>query len=811
MKNKIISSGFVVLLLLLTLSVITVAGSFVTWPSNTINVDYPPTNIIVADNGVSYVTNNYGGIMKYLPDGTLDTAWGESGKAVELIRPIFLSFDEQGNILTGSADFNSGVIRISAQSGESETIIEDIKVAGIAVGKDSSIYINSGSNLLKYSKYNDELKLIWEKPLISNNEMGISILPDGSIVTTSEMNGSVQKYTPDGNIDSSFGTDGVLAVSNSAIGFASYNNELYVSCYGEGVIKRILPDGQNVEPVMTGTSPTILVAKGGFYFITNWLNNSIDSFEMPNLDIEKDQFSYTVTPTTLPPGSTDVVTLDIFSDSTAEYEVTANVFDQDSNLLITDITATTTSLVDGDATIVLTPPVGGWPAGVYYIEIVFTDNVDGITVSASLRVDTNIAAVNQYTVTFVGNGGSSVPAQVEAYDSLVTEPAPPVRTGYTFAGWYSEEELTTAWDFAADKVPAEDITLYAGWDINEYTVSLDSRGGSAADSITAEYGSMISEPPAPEKAGYTFEGWYTDESLEVAWDFAEDTVPASDITLYAKWEISTYNVTFKDWDGSILKTETIEYGSSATAPAAPTKTGYTFSGWDTGFGNITSNLSVTAEYEQNAVSPSVSVVSERVQTKVKGLDEAVDVSEDLAAGKDVEIALELDLLTVETVPEEDREAINSKLTSEPFGEGVKSFYLDISLFKILREEGAETREKLSETASFIAITLTIPEDQRDGTDYRVLRVHDGVAEYLDTIYDSDNYTLTFETDRFSTYAIAYTPPGEAPVEETQDEQDEEQGKLPETGLNNWILIILGLVLIMAGIVLQRRYANKSVV
>ncbi|MCW3491002.1 InlB B-repeat-containing protein [Dethiobacter alkaliphilus] len=412
-----------------------------------------------------------------------------------------------------------------------------------------------------------------------------------------------------------------------------------------------------------------------------------------------------------------------------------------------------------------------------------------------------------YSVNFNSNGGNTVPSQFLKYNSLIGEPTAPKKTGYTFIGWYSEEELTTAWDFAADKVPAEDITLYAGWDINEYTVSLDSRGGSAADSITAEYGSMISEPPAPEKAGYTFEGWYTDESLEVAWDFVEDTVPASDITLYAKWEISTYNVTFKDWDGSILKAETIEYGSSATAPAAPTKTGYTFSGWDTGFGNITSNLSVTAEYEQNAVSPSVSVVSERVQTKVKGLDEAVDVSEDLAAGKDVEIALELDLLTVETVPEEDREAINSKLTSEPFGEGVKSFYLDISLFKILREEGAETREKLSETASFIAITLTIPEDQRGGTDYRVLRVHDGVAEYLDTIYDSDNYTLTFETDRFSTYAIAYTPPGEAPVEETQDEQDEEQGKLPETGLNNWILIILGLVLIMAGIVLQRRYAE----
>ncbi|MFC0392918.1 S-layer homology domain-containing protein, partial [Paenibacillus mendelii] len=76
-------------------------------------------------------------------------------------------------------------------------------------------------------------------------------------------------------------------------------------------------------------------------------------------------------------------------------------------------------------------------------------------------------------------------------------------------------------------------------------------------------------------------------------------VPVNGITLYAKWMINTYTVTFKDWDNTTLKSETVNHGSGATAPANPARAGYTFTGWDVGFANITSALTVTAQYEAN--------------------------------------------------------------------------------------------------------------------------------------------------------------------------------------------------------------------
>ena len=62
---------------------------------------------------------------------------------------------------------------------------------------------------------------------------------------------------------------------------------------------------------------------------------------------------------------------------------------------------------------------------------------------------------------------------------------------------------------------------------------------------------------------------------------------------------TTYTVTFKDWDGTVLNTQTVESGKAATAPADPSREGYIFTGWDKAFNNVTSDLTVTALYEQN--------------------------------------------------------------------------------------------------------------------------------------------------------------------------------------------------------------------
>lgn len=109
------------------------------------------------------------------------------------------------------------------------------------------------------------------------------------------------------------------------------------------------------------------------------------------------------------------------------------------------------------------------------------------------------------------------------------------------------------------------------------TVSFNSQGGSAVNPITATYNQAITAP-TPTKTGYTFLGWYKDASCTQAWNFATDTVTAS-TTLYAKWGIGKYTVTFNSKGGSNVATITGNYGSIIAKPANPTKKGFVFAGW----------------------------------------------------------------------------------------------------------------------------------------------------------------------------------------------------------------------------------------
>ena len=122
------------------------------------------------------------------------------------------------------------------------------------------------------------------------------------------------------------------------------------------------------------------------------------------------------------------------------------------------------------------------------------------------------------------------------------------------------------------------LTVTAQYDVNQYAISFDSNGGSTVTAISGDYGTLIAEPAEPTRAGYDFGGWYKEAGLTTAWNFGADTMPENGTTLYAKWTIKTYAVTFKNWNGTTLKTETVNHGSDATAPAVPTRTGYTFTG-----------------------------------------------------------------------------------------------------------------------------------------------------------------------------------------------------------------------------------------
>lgn len=112
---------------------------------------------------------------------------------------------------------------------------------------------------------------------------------------------------------------------------------------------------------------------------------------------------------------------------------------------------------------------------------------------------------------------------------ISNEIKPDPRTGYTFGGWNKADG--TAWDHASDTV-TDNITLYAKWTANTYTVTFDSTGGSEVDAQPVAYGEKAKKPAAPQKTGYAFGGWYLGEE---AYDFA--AVVTEDMTLTAKWTV----------------------------------------------------------------------------------------------------------------------------------------------------------------------------------------------------------------------------------------------------------------------------------
>ncbi|WP_168735955.1 InlB B-repeat-containing protein [Cohnella fermenti] len=185
--------------------------------------------------------------------------------------------------------------------------------------------------------------------------------------------------------------------------------------------------------------------------------------------------------------------------------------------------------------------------------------------------------LNSYTVSFNSNGGSAVGSQTVDYNGKATQPAAPTLAGHTFGGWYSDSGVTQSFNFAATPITA-DVTLYAKWTTNSYTVSFNSNGGSAVGSQTVEYNGKATQPAAPTLAGHTFGGWYSDSGVTQSFSFTATPI-TTDVTLYAKWTTNSYTVSFNSNGGSAVGNQTVEYNGTAAEPAAPTLAGYSFSGW----------------------------------------------------------------------------------------------------------------------------------------------------------------------------------------------------------------------------------------
>lgn len=223
--------------------------------------------------------------------------------------------------------------------------------------------------------------------------------------------------------------------------------------------------------------------------------------------------------------------------------------------------------------------------GTYFADAVLTSAQEkNYILGGGYSVGYTIEEVQVFTVDFDSDGGTEIQSQSITEGEKSTKPTTdPTKSGYTFAGWYSNEALTEVWDFS--KVIENNMTIYAKWTkiTYYYTVTYQSNGGTSVSGHSSVVeGSSISRPSNPAKSGYTFDAWYKDSALTQAWNFSTDKVMSNTI-LYAKWNENepdpVYTVVFDSNGGTSVATQVLESDYYLLDPESPYLYDYNFMGW----------------------------------------------------------------------------------------------------------------------------------------------------------------------------------------------------------------------------------------
>ena len=171
--------------------------------------------------------------------------------------------------------------------------------------------------------------------------------------------------------------------------------------------------------------------------------------------------------------------------------------------------------------------------------------------------------INKYTVKFVSDYGSFADQTIEHGKTIKTDELTiPEAEGYTFIGWYADENRTIEFDFT--KPITSNTTVYAKWTAKDYEVSFITEHGNAPTSQNVPYNETAKDPGKLTAEGYTFDGWYTDAAYTTEFDFS--TPITGDTKVYAKWEKNAPNTYALNVSGAFVYVD----GVDVTAPAGDT-------------------------------------------------------------------------------------------------------------------------------------------------------------------------------------------------------------------------------------------------
>ena len=221
-------------------------------------------------------------------------------------------------------------------------------------------------------------------------------------------------------------------------------------------------------------------------------------------------------------------------------------------------------------------------------------------------------SINSYNVTYKVDGVQYGDTETHEYGSAVTLRAEPEAEGYTFSGWNRENNFT---------MPAEDVVIEGSFKINSYTVTYKVDGEISGEAETYEYGAVVTLREEPAKEGYTFSHWSRESGF---------TMPAENIVVEGHFKINSYTVTYKVDDQLYGKVDTYKFGEDVTLRDAPTKEGYTFSGWSetSGFKMPAKDVEIKGNFSINDYTVTYKVDGKVIDEKKHQYNEEVTVRAD---------------------------------------------------------------------------------------------------------------------------------------------------------------------------------------